>query len=157
MGIDDVSIFEAPFGDGQEATPSVALLDINDCVEALGFPAEFGQPGPYFATASAGGNLNIELEGQAFQPVGLFVGALQTALLDLGPIGQVDIMSPLLIGSGLSSGGLNPFFFTPASGEFTLNLTVPVEVVGLVATFQGIVFGSPSFNLTNAVQVTFVP
>ena len=158
IGIDDIRIYEAPFGNGQPSLPGVALLEIGDSLNVLGFPPSDGLPGPYFASAGQAEGLSLRVEGPPLSPVAIFLGSLAVTALSLPAIGQVDILTPVLLGSGFTIGGISPFFFTTASGQFELSLTIPINLVGIPLAFQGLV---PSLegglSLTNAVQVTFTP
>lgn len=159
VGIDNVQLFQAPFGVGQRSRPGLALLDANESTEAIGFTPAAGHPGPYFASLSvANDSLDISFEGAPNQAAILYYGDLSPALLNLGSLGQVDIVNPLLFASGLLSGGINTFFVTNSQGELNVSLTVPFSLIGLTTTLQGAVTSQAGgFGLTNAVQVSFLP
>lgn len=157
VGIDNVQVYRAPFGVGQRPRSSVALLDVNEATEAIGFPVTSGQPGPYFTSVSVmNDSLDIRFDGVPNQAAILYYGELNPALVNLGGLGQIDIANPILFASGLLSGGINTFFMTNPSGEFEVSLSIPSSFAGLTTTLQGAVTNpSTGFALTNAVEVTF--
>lgn len=156
-GIDDFSIFEAPLGNGQPAEPGLALLDISDSMDVIGLPPSFGQPGPHFTSISTSGLLQLRIEGPPSTPIALFSGTLAPNSIDLGPIGQADLSSPQVVASGLAGGVLGSFFFTNPEGNFSLDLSVPLSATGMISSFQAVLLGLPEIQITNAVQVNFVP
>lgn len=158
VGLDDIRIFAAPFGSGQPSQPNTALLDINNSAEVLGFPTSFGMPGPYFSSVSLSENLSIRVEGLAFSPVAIFVGTPSVGEAFFPLVGQVDIATPISLGSGFAPGGINPFFFTTGSGVFEISLSTPASLIGIPLGFQGLLPGPDGgLLLTNAVQVDFLP
>ena len=161
MGVDDIELFEAPFGAGQAPQPGAAVLDVvyvQGATEAIGFPVSSGAPGPYFTTVPPFGKLTIRCEGAPNQPVWLAGGTLDVGAHVIPPFGQLDLAEDLLVlASGFQPGqGLGGLFFTNQDGLMAISLTMSPGVAGHVVTLQGAV-GHPLLGLpiTNAVQLEF--
>lgn len=156
VGIDNVLVYEAQFGQGQPAS-SLAQLDVNDAVEVLGFPVTSAIPGPYFTAVSATQDtLDISFSGAPLQAIALLGGTLNVGAIPY-PVGQIDVFPFQIWAAGYEQGGLNPLFFTNSQGVMNLSVTIPLGLVGQVITFQGVLAGAETFALTNAVQVAFLP
>ncbi len=158
VGIDDVEVFEAPFGNGQSPQARIAEFEINECIEVVGFPIEFGYPGPYFSDVSASSDrMTLHFEGGVHLPVILAAGDLQPGAYSLS-FGSFDLLNAEVIASGLRPGGLDQFFFTGFDGSLTLSFTIPNALVGQQLNMQAaILHPVTGVALTNAVQVNFVP
>ena len=160
VGVDDVEVFEAPFGVGQPPQPGLSTLDVNQARNALGFPVSAVVPGPYFALVTSAESLELRFEGSSNQPIVLAGGALQVGSAVVPPFWQLDLAPGFtILASGLEPGtGLNPFFFTNFEGFMEFSSTVPLALVGETITFQAAVL-SPTVGapFSNAVQVTIFP
>jgi hypothetical protein len=161
IGVDDVRVVRAGFNSGQRPRPGVALLDINDATDRLGFPVSYAVPGPYVAVASTSGDgLQIAAEGEAMAPIILVVGTTSVGALTVPGAGQFDLVDALVLANGMDPTGMNPLFRTNGSGNFRFATSLPLDLVGVLLGFQAAVISNqcPSgMCLTNAVQVTIVP
>lgn len=159
IAIDDVAIFEAPFGTGQAPQTGLAVLDVNDAKEAVSFPVAEGNPGPYFTAVSATTDtFDLSFAGPPVTPFALLGGPLSVGAYVLPDGQQLDVFPFTTLASGASPGGINPFFVTDGQGDMTLSLSVPLPLVGTALTFQVLGESPPgTLFLSNAVQVSFLP
>ena len=162
VGVDDVKIMAG--SDGQEPRPGVAVFDANAAVGLNGMPVSSGCPGPYFATAPAGGSLDMHFEGAADQPFLLLGGALTNAGQNFGaPYGKLDIGDPgptniILLGNGTNGSFVSNFFTLNSSGTQDLSFSVPAALANTVLGFQAIMLNPGILvGLSNSVEVTFTP
>ena len=160
VGVDNVEIFEAPFGTGQPPQPGLATLDVNAAQDVLGFPVSAVVPGPYFAVVTSSESLALHFEGSPNQPIILAAGSLQVGAVSLPPVGQLDLASDFVVlASGVDPGsGLGSLFFTNFSGVMEFSATVPLGLIGETVAFQAAILSpTTGFSLTNAVLTTFAP
>lgn len=156
VAIRDVLIYETAYGPGQPADKFRSMLDINEARDVLGYPVDWEAPGPFFTEASPASDFELSLVGAKSAPVIVYVGQLTPGLLELPEVGIVDLTEISIFGSGLLTGGLNPFFVTNASSKLGLDLSVSPALAGLKLAFQAVTLDSELVpKLTNSVEVTF--
>jgi hypothetical protein len=152
-------------GPGQPGVISAGAFDVNNAVNAngcaVGTPGDLN--GPFYATGTVGGTLDLTFYGEPNQPVILFSGAaLAPSNFDLGLLapflagaGFIDVgpfPALVFIGDGTQAGFINSLFRTDPLGRLALSLPVPAPALTL--NFQAVVFNSTTFvRATNSVQI----
>ncbi|MCB9832541.1 MAG: hypothetical protein H6807_08695 [Planctomycetes bacterium] len=168
IAIDDVVVFERQLGAGQAPQPGLAILEINEPLNANESPIENLENGPYFATATPGLQLTMGIEGEPNVPVAVFFGPLAPQIATYAGIGQFDIGAgvdpmtglPMTInyfGNGFAPVTLFDYFFsTAAAGRLDLSLQMPALPAGILTTFQAATATSNGFYfaLSNAIELT---
>jgi len=170
LAIDDITIQDITLGAGQAPQPGLAVLDINEAIDANGFKVEFGDPGPYFAEATVGDFISFDFEAAPVMPIVLLSGPRSAALANFTGIGSVDIGTGIDAMTGMPTGitvladGSQPsfpnvFFVIQNNGTLHLNFPVPMLPLGVFTTFQAAIFngGTSILSLSNAVEVSILP
>jgi serine protease AprX len=147
-----------------QANSAAATLFVNGGTNLNGEPAFAGIPGPFFATATAGGTLAFTFAGAANADVILVLGPLHrnnavfpgVGSLDVGLLGPGDLSDVAVLLDGTADVTvLDQLASTGPLGQSTLGFTVPVLPLGILGTFQAAVvpLAQPPL-LTAAFQLT---
>jgi hypothetical protein len=171
VAIDDVLLFDAITPTGQAPQPGNAVFDINGSTNSLGNPVASGQGGPYAASVSAGGQMDMDWSGQNNGIVICLFGPPNEAIATFPGVGQLDIGALPLDGFGIPSllfvfgdGGslfpagplYNSFFFTGPAGNGGIEFAVPAFLPGFLARFQCVMNPAGMFFISNAVDVSVI-
>ena len=163
--IDDIVIVGNSLPDVGQPNTTGASLDIVGAVDQNGIIPTMGQNGPFFASLTAGGVLDMTISGQNNRNFLLLSGALNRNNGVFSGLGSMDI--GLLGGTGNYSdivvvmNGLNPVTFfdtmatTGSNGQQNLTITVPSSIsLGVFTTFQAVVSVPGGFLFSAATELT---
>ncbi|MCA9320096.1 MAG: hypothetical protein KDB53_05150 [Planctomycetes bacterium] len=170
LAIDDVEIRDLVLANGQAPQPGLATFEVNQSLDPNGFPFLFGDPGPYRADARSGQAIEFRFSGVPTSPIILLSGPTNAGLVAYPGIGQIDIgtgvdpVTSFAQGLTIHANGTTPafphlFFVLGTGGSQFLSFPTPNLPLGLLTTFQAIIFnGGPSvISISNAVEVYIVP
>jgi hypothetical protein len=158
LGLDNVT-----FGQASSGLPTGQANSADATLRVNGFgPA--GLPGPFQVFVPASGTLTLDWAGPAGMPLLLATGNANTAVLNLGCIGILDIGTPpafadfAIVFNGTLPGFPNFLFHLGPQGTASQTFTL-AGLAGLSASIQGAVVQPPAagclFKLTTAFTLTF--
>ena len=169
LAIDDVMVDDFTASPGQAPQPGIAVLDINNAQDVIGFTVPNGVNGPFFANASVQGSIDFHFEGNPNQAIVLLAGNLNVANVTFPGVGILDIGGPpntagiptgiALLADGTQLGLPDFFFRTDAAGIADISFGTPNLPPGILTTFQAVILApAPQLaGITNAVELTITP
>ncbi len=177
LAIDDFGLVDVVAAAGQAPRPGMAVFDVNNALNDNLQGVASGANGPYFASVTQGGALNLTWEGVANRPLTCVIGNLGVKSATYpNNIGQFDVGGPGLDMAGLPNNiavlfdgiayhanpvgiPIDAFFVVGPAGTGGVSLTMPnfgLAPGTILTTMQCVMSntGMPNFYISNAVELT---